>query len=85
MSAKVWRIEEQDDAVIDRLCDTLQITPIVARLLYNRGFWEPVGAGKFLRKETGVFHDPFLLRDMDRAVRRIRAAVDAQERIMPTV
>ncbi len=81
MSAKVWRIEEQDDAVIDRLCDTLQITPIVARLLYNRGFWEPVGAGKFLRKETGVFHDPFLLRDMDRAVRRIRAAVDAQERI----
>ena len=81
MNQKVWKIEEQEEAVIAQLCDTLEISPIVARLLYNRGFYEPIAAGRFLRKETGVFHDPFLLRDMDRAVARIRAAVDAGERI----
>ena len=81
MNQKVWKIEEQEESVIAQLCDTLEISPIVARLLYNRGFYEPIAAGRFLRKETGVFHDPFLLRDMDRAVARIRAAVDAGERI----
>ena len=59
MNQKVWKIEEQEEAVIAQLCDTLEISPIVARLLYNRGFYEPIAAGRFLRKETGVFHDPF--------------------------
>lgn len=81
MNPKVWKIEEQEDTVIAGLCDALEISPIVARLLYNRGFCEPIAAGRFLRKETGIFHDPFLLRDMDRAVERIRLAVDAGERI----
>lgn len=81
MNSKVWKIEQQQESVIAQLCDALEISPIVARLLYNRGFCEPIGAGRFLRKETGVFHDPFLLRDMDRAVARIRAAVDGRERI----
>ena len=81
MNQKVWKIEQQEDAVITRLCDALDISPIVARLLYNRGFYEPIAAGRFLRKETGVFHDPFLLRDMDRAVTRIRRAMEAGERI----
>lgn len=81
MNPKVWKIEEQEEPVIAGLCDALDISPIVARLLYNRGFCEPIAAGRFLRKETGVFHDPFLLRDMDRAVACIRAAVDAGERI----
>ncbi len=81
MNPKIWKIEEQEEAVIAGLCDALEISPIVARLLYNRGFCEPIAAGRFLRKETGIFHDPFLLRDMDRAVERIRAAVDDGERI----
>lgn len=81
MNPKVWKIERQEEATIAQLCDALAISPIVARLLYNRGFYEPIAAGRFLRKETGVFHDPFLLRDMDRAVARIQSAVDAGERI----
>ena len=81
MNQKVWKIEQQDAAVIAQLCETLEISPMVARLLYNRGYYEPIAAGHFLRKETGVFHDPFLLRDMDRAVMRIRRAIEAGERI----
>ena len=81
MNSKVWKIEQQEDTVITALCDALGVSPIVARLLYNRGFREPVGAGRFLRKETDVFHDPYLLRDMDRAVARIRAAICSGERI----
>ena len=76
MNAKVWKIEQQEESVITQLYDTLEVSPIVARLLYNRGYYEPIAAGRFLRKETGVFHDPFLLCDMDRAVKRICAPMN---------
>lgn len=78
---KQWNIEEQDEGTVQLLCDALGITPLLARLLYNRGYLEPVSAGAFLRKETGVFHDPFLLHDMEKAVVRIRRAIEEHERI----
>ncbi|MGM9624867.1 MAG: single-stranded-DNA-specific exonuclease RecJ, partial [Eubacteriales bacterium] len=79
---KIWNIKTQEPEVITALCDTLGIDPLTAKLLYNRGYREPIGAGAFLRKETGVFHDPFLLHDMEKAVLRIRAACDNHERIV---
>ena len=80
-NAKTWQIQTQEEQVIDTLCAALDILPITARLLYNRGFCEPISAGKFLRKETGVFHDPFLLTDMDLATARIRRAIAEGQRI----
>ncbi len=78
---KQWNIEHEDAEAVRLLCDTLGVTPLMAKLLCNRGYPEPIGAGAFLRKETGVFHDPFLLRGMDHAVARIHTAIALGERI----
>ncbi len=56
--------------------------PIVLQLLWNRGLTEPEAIREFLEPtwERDV-HDPFLFRDMKKAVERILAAVDAKEKI----
>jgi single-stranded-DNA-specific exonuclease len=53
----------------------------VARILVQRGFADPAAASAFLRPSLADLHDPFLLRDMDRAAARIRTAISRGERI----
>ncbi len=67
---------------IDTLCRTLQITPLTARLLINRGYTTPAAAELFLDNDERIWHDPFLLRDMESAVARILSAVAAGERMV---
>ena len=50
-------------------------------LLYNRGYTDAESASRFLRFTGEDFHDPFLLRDMDKAVERILRAARDGERI----
>lgn len=52
-----------------------------AQILIRRGFGDAASAGSFLNPGIDDLHDPFLLRDMDRAVERIRAAIAAREQI----
>lgn len=52
-----------------------------ARLLRNRGYRDPATAERFLNPRLADLHDPFLLRDMDRAVARLRAAIASAEKI----
>ncbi|MBI3947410.1 MAG: single-stranded-DNA-specific exonuclease RecJ [Armatimonadetes bacterium] len=63
------------------------VPPILAQLLYNRGLLDgapasPDALDRFLnpRWATGL-HDPFLLKDMDRAVERTLAAIERREPI----
>ncbi len=56
--------------------------PIVAAVLANRGFTDPASAAEFLAPKLDALHDPFLMRDMDRAVVRIAAAIEAQHPIL---
>jgi single-stranded-DNA-specific exonuclease len=49
--------------------------------LFQRGFRDAPSAAHFLNPSIEDLHDPFLLRDMDRAVERIRTAVAAREQI----
>ncbi|MCI8475318.1 MAG: single-stranded-DNA-specific exonuclease RecJ [Oscillospiraceae bacterium] len=55
------------------------IPALCARILSARGM-EPPAAHRFLYEEQPL-HDPFLLKDMDRAVARIRRAIEAGEPI----
>lgn len=49
--------------------------------MFQRGFRDAGSAGRFLNPAIEDLHDPFLLRDMDRAVERIRLAIDRREPI----
>jgi single-stranded-DNA-specific exonuclease len=53
-----------------------------AHVLINRGIDSAVAARRFLEPSLEQLHDPFLLRDVDRAVERIERAVGAGERIL---
>jgi single-stranded-DNA-specific exonuclease len=77
-----WKIKEQASSQIDELVNELKIAPLVAKLLINRGFETVESARRFLDKDEMVYHDPFLLDDMESTVLRIQAAVERNEKIL---
>ena len=67
---------------IQKLADACCIDPIIADILAERGVDDVTRAQDFLYGQTHLFHDPFSMRDMDRAVSRIWQAVDQEENIL---
>lgn len=63
-----WIVKQVDQQQVRLLCDQLQISPFLARLLINRGLKEPQVVYKFLNPTVDDLHDPMGLTDMDRAV-----------------
>lgn len=67
---------------ITSLQQALNLQRVSAAVLVNRGFDRPQRAQEFLFPELTALHDPFLLRDMDRAVERLHAAITGRENIL---
>ena len=63
------------------LAPRLKVSPLGAQLLYNRGIVELALVRELLAPDLTGLHDPFLLPQMDRAVERIRRAIDAGETV----
>ncbi|HEY0601938.1 MAG TPA: single-stranded-DNA-specific exonuclease RecJ [Herpetosiphonaceae bacterium] len=57
------------------------ISPLVGQVLWSRGITDPDAVEDFLAADYSRLHDPFALRDMDRAVDRIRQAVEAEQTV----
>src|SRR3989338_7908717 len=79
---KIWRVKDSNSDIQDRLASALNISRITAQVLANRGIDSPVQASEFLTCSLASCHDPFLLKDMDKAVARIRQAISSRERIL---
>lgn len=77
-----WMIQSSEETFIQSLRENLSVTRIVASLLVNRGIDSVEAAREFLETESQSFHDPFLLKDMDIAVQRIRKAIETNEHIL---
>ena len=58
------------------------ISPILGRLLVERGITSMTAARKFFRPQLQDLHDPFLMKDMDKAVERLNKAMGKKERIL---
>ena len=82
MPALQWRLLPVDEAAAQRLHETLQISPLLCRLLAQRAITSYDEARHFFRPALSDLHDPFLMRDMDAAVERLGQAVRNQERIL---
>ncbi len=76
-----WEHTGCDEAASTALAAALRTTPIVARLLCQRGLGDPDVAARFLHPSLDHLHDPMLLADMGIAVERLTAAIARQERI----
>jgi len=77
-----WRILRRIDAESRALAETLGIHPVSACVLLNRNLTEPAALQHFLNPSLESLHDPYLMKDMDKAVARLRQAIDGQERVM---
>ena len=76
-----WHLSACDEAAAGALADTLNVPPLVARLLCQRGLSDPEVAARFLDPRLEHLHDPMRLADMRPAVDRILAAIARRERI----
>lgn len=85
MSEKRWcqrsEYNVSSPEVID-LAVKLGVTPVTALLLFNRNVRDKESAEKFLKLSENYMYDPFLIKDMDRAVPRILSAVENKEKIV---
>ena len=81
MLKKKWLIKEFDKARVLEISKTFKVTPLTAIILYNRGIKDDESIKRFLSKDINVMYDPFLMRDMDKAVERITAAKEKGEKI----
>jgi single-stranded-DNA-specific exonuclease len=64
------------------LAGALNVDPIIAQLLLQRGIKSYEEARTFFRPQLSDLHDPFLMRGMDKAVERIESAIAANEYIL---
>lgn len=82
MIKKRWVIEERDYALENQLARDLNITPLVSRILINRGIKDVPSGRDFLHVSPDSLLDPFLLNDMERAAVRILKAIREKRRIL---
>lgn len=68
---KKWIVQNEDETL-----------NVIAKLLKNRGIDSPEKAESFFRGDKSGLHSPDLLKDMDKAVKRIKEAIEKKEKIM---
>ena len=66
----------------DRLASQLGLSPVVCLLLVQRGLTTVEEVKKFFKPSLNDLHDPFLMPDMDKAVRRLNKALGNKEKIL---
>jgi single-stranded-DNA-specific exonuclease len=79
MRERRWVFARADRDASSRLARGLNISPLTATLLVNRGVREPADARSFLSPDLASLVDPLRLNDMARAVDRLEAAVKGSE------
>ncbi len=80
---KRWSLKsEGDEQVVNQLANDLSIEKVLANLLVQRGVTTFEEAKKFFRPSLSDLHDPFLMKDMDKAITRLESAIKNQEKIL---
>ncbi len=78
-----WKINEQKpDAGFFEVAKKAKLSQTAAQILYHRGIDSQAKLEAFLNPSLEQLHDPYLLHDMERAVTRIRSAIEEGEQIL---
>lgn len=70
------------DTIKKHIVEKYNLSQIAVELLLKRGFDTEEKIDKFLNTSTNDFYDPFLLKDMDKLVKRIKKAIDKNEKVL---
>ena len=79
---KEYRILSPSESVVQTLSRRLKCHPATAAVLANRGITSPEKAAEFLSDKLEYLRSPLTVRDMDKAVQRIAAALENKESIL---
>jgi len=79
---KRWNILTADETQVQQLSASLNINPTLCRMLVQRGINTFDKAKQYFRPQLSQLHDPWLMKDMDKAVNRIVQAFEQTEKIL---
>ncbi len=78
---RMWTYSQPDEPTCRHISETFSLHPAVAAVLYNRGICSDAQVETFLRGGLDALHDPFLLKDVEKAVDRILQAAARDEKV----
>ena len=78
----IRRLTAQEEAIQQQLQRELNISSAAARMLVVRNIQSAEEARQFIRPSLDKLHDPFLMKDMDKAVERLHQALTQDEKIL---
>ena len=82
---KNWILKSHDtDESLNKvkeISDELGINPIIAKLLYSRGYTDVASAKSFIYMESEMLSNPFLMKDMELGIKRVMSAIENGEKI----
>ena len=79
---KQWNFQTVSPEAVRSLQASLGISPILCQLLVQRGVTTYDQAKAFFRPQLQDLHDPFLMKNMSRAVARLERAIEQGEKIL---
>lgn len=80
---KEWKYKDPGDPnQVKLLSAALGVDIAIANLLVQRGVTTFDEAKMFFRPKLSDLHDPFLMKDMDKAVDRLHRAIENQEKVL---
>ncbi|WP_202923648.1 single-stranded-DNA-specific exonuclease RecJ [Pontibacter fetidus] len=80
---KRWVYKQQaSEEIVKNLAESLKVSPTIAGILCQRDICTFEEAKAFFRPSIADLHDPFLMKDMHRAVNRLTEALHRSEKIL---
>jgi len=79
---KTWRIVAPDVDAVEKLHQQTGMDRLMCSILVQRNLRTAEDVSQFFEPNLRSLHDPFLMKDMDRAVHRLQQAIDTEESIL---
>ncbi|MDO5555852.1 MAG: DHH family phosphoesterase [Clostridia bacterium] len=79
---KKWEYYESNEEKVKEISEKFNISNLLAKILVNREILKDKEIEIFLKPTRNDFYNPFLMQDMEKAVRRIEKAITTKEKVM---
>ena len=82
MQTPVWLPVPYTPEIAGELQQRLELEPVLCQLLVQRGVEDVAATEAFFKPDWELLHDPFLMKDMEKAVDRLEMAINRGEKIL---
>ena len=79
---KKWEIDKPNEEEVKKIQEKYKINHLLAKILVNRGIVKEEAIKLFLNPTRKDFYNPYLMPDMEKAVERIKQAIEKNEKVL---